>query len=104
MLTALEVRVAGRGMQTTLADLRAHLHLVPPESASLVARIGDTSTHVPGTAVVSELFANSYRAVGTGGWIVLTFRDLTPAAGGPERFIPVRSDTDRMGLAQEPRS
>jgi hypothetical protein len=96
LLAELEARAAGRAIQTTLADLGALPHLVPPESASLVASMGDTSAPVPGTDAVGKLFADSYQALGAGGWIVLTVRDLTPAAAGLDRFIPVRSDTDRI--------
>jgi SAM-dependent methyltransferase len=96
LLAELETHRAGRAIQTLLADLGAFQNLAKPESADLVACMGDTLTHLPGKDEVRKLFADSYRILVPGGAVVLTFRDLTLTAAGLDRFMPVRSDADRI--------
>jgi SAM-dependent methyltransferase len=96
LLAELKRHAAGRPVQTMLADLGALHDLAQPGSAALVACMGDTLTHLPDKSAVSKLMADSYRALAPGGMIVLTFRDLTATASGLDRFIPVRSDSDKI--------
>jgi SAM-dependent methyltransferase len=96
LLAELEAHRGGRAIQTLLADLSTLQNFAKPESAGLIACMGDTLTHLPGKDQVRKLFADSYRALVPGGLIVLTFRDLTPATSGLDRFIPVRSDADKI--------
>ncbi len=96
LLAELAAHRAGRGIQPLLADLSAPQNFAKPESADLIACMGDTLTHLPGKDEIRKLFEDSYRALVPGGLIVLTFRDLTSAASGLDRFIPVRGDADKI--------
>jgi SAM-dependent methyltransferase len=96
LLAELEAHRSERPIRILLADLSALQDFAKPESADLIACMGDTLTHLPGKGEVSKLFADSYRALIPGGTIVLTFRDLTQPASGLDRFIPVRSDADKI--------
>jgi SAM-dependent methyltransferase len=96
LLAELEAHRGSRAIRTILADLSALQNFAKPESTELIACMGDTLTHLPGKDEVRKLFADSYRALAPGGVIVLTFRDLTLAASGLDRFIPVRSDADKI--------
>lgn len=58
--------------------------------------MGDTLTHMESPAEVERLFADVHAVLAPGGVIALTFRDLTSALVGLDRFIPVRADADRI--------
>ncbi len=76
-----------------LAQFRRHLTASP----DVVLCMGDTLTHLPSHAVVEALVADVAAALAPGGTFVATFRDYSGALlEGPARFIPVRSDEDRI--------
>jgi SAM-dependent methyltransferase len=58
--------------------------------------MGDTLTHLPDTASVLQLFALAAESLRPGGKFIATFRDYTSPLVGPARFIPVKSDADRI--------
>ncbi len=62
----------------------------------LIVCMGDTLTHFGTLDSVSDLIKNSYKELSANGRLVLTFRDLTFELKGEERFIPVRSDENRI--------
>lgn len=64
--------------------------------ADAVLCMGDTLTHLPDTASVLRLFALTAESLRPGGRFIATFRDYTPPLLGQARFIPVRSDADRI--------
>lgn len=76
-----------------LANFPNRLNVAP----ILIVCMGDTLTHLPSLDAVAQLFIDSARVLAPGGRVVLTFRDLaTHALQGPQRFIPVRSERDRI--------
>jgi SAM-dependent methyltransferase len=58
--------------------------------------MGDTLTHLPDTASVLQLFALAAESLRPGGRFIATFRDYTAPLVGQARFIPVKSDADRI--------
>lgn len=64
--------------------------------AELVVCMTDTLLHLDTRHDVRMLFDSVHAALMPGGRFVLTFRDLTRELVGVERFIPVRSDADRV--------
>jgi SAM-dependent methyltransferase len=68
----------------------------PTASPALVLCMGDTLTHLANAAVVGRLCSRVARLMAAGGRFVTTFRDYTLPARGNARFIPVRSDADRI--------
>lgn len=64
----------------------------------LVVCMRDTVWHLPSKAVVIELCARVAAALACGGAFALTYRDVTRPLEGLDRFIPVRSDPDRVML------
>ena len=62
----------------------------------LIVCMGDTLTHLGTLNSVSDLIKNCYKELSANGRLVLTFRDLTFELKGEERFIPVRSDENRI--------
>jgi hypothetical protein len=58
--------------------------------------MGDTLTHLPDKQSVESLFADIAEALARGGTFIATFRDYSIPLVGPRRFIPVRSDSNRI--------
>ena len=76
-----------------LANFPNHLDVAP----QLIVCMGDTLTHLPSLESVIQLVRDSARTLASGGRLVLGFRDLaTHELIGPQRFIPIRSDADRL--------
>jgi hypothetical protein len=64
--------------------------------ADLILCMGDTLPHLPETEAVERLFSFVAESLQSGGTFVATLRDYTAPLVGDARFIPVRSDDDRI--------
>jgi SAM-dependent methyltransferase len=62
----------------------------------IVLCMGDTLTHIQTKGEIARLFDEVSRILAPGGLFAMTFRDYTSAAVGERRFIPVRSDCNRI--------
>lgn len=65
----------------------------PPQA---IFCMGDTLTHLGSTEAVLKLISEVAAALPTQGHFVVTFRDYSIALTDKERFIPVRSDENRI--------
>jgi SAM-dependent methyltransferase len=65
-------------------------------SADVVVCMGDTLPHLPAKEQVPRLFSEVFRALRAGGQFVLSFRDLSSEVHGIDRFIPVRSTSEKI--------
>jgi SAM-dependent methyltransferase len=65
----------------------------PPD---VILCMGDTLTHLPDRAAASQLFTLASASLRPGGLFIATFRDYSRRLVGSERFIPVKSDADRI--------
>jgi Methyltransferase domain len=81
-----------RTVETDILSFRKHL----TDSPEIVLCMGDTLTHLPTLESVGSLFAEVADVLDESGTFVLTFRDYTTALSAEQRFIPVRSDADRI--------
>ncbi len=82
-----------RAVRDDLANFAAHCDAAP----TLIVCMGDTLTHLPSVESVAALFREAAHVLAPGGRIVLGFRDLaTHELKGAQRFIPVRSEPDRL--------
>lgn len=82
---------------TCICDDLLHFekHLVEPPD--LIVCMGDTLTHLESYEAVQLLLQRMANAVAPKGKLILSFRDYTRITlEGTSRFIPVRSDTDRI--------
>ncbi len=77
-----------------LSDLAGCASL--PASVEVAVCMGDTLSHLPSKAAVAEMFAQVTKRLAPGGLFVVGYRDLSVAAEGLNRFIPVRSDDGRV--------
>lgn len=84
-------------IETIQADLTEFHTFLGNESASLIACMGDTVTHLPSLDAVDALIRDSARKLLPDGIVTFSFRDYsTYELIGTERFIPVRSDDYRI--------
>lgn len=95
LLGQLERHAGGLPIRTVRADLLAFRDHVS-EPAQLIACMGDTLTHLESREQVGQLFRAVAQALAPGGRFVATFRDYTRLPEGTGRFIPVRSDAQRI--------
>jgi SAM-dependent methyltransferase len=62
----------------------------------LIVCMGDTLTHLADPAEVQHLITEAAAMLHPGGALVLTWRDLSTLPEGNARFLPIRSDADRI--------
>lgn len=71
-------------------------HLPAGAAAQLILCMGDTLTHLPDRSSVAVLAQRVAASLAKGGRFIATFRDYSRPPEGLGRFIPVRSDEDRI--------
>jgi SAM-dependent methyltransferase len=81
-----------RAVQADLTEFRRHA----AAPARLIVCLGDTLTHLAAPVDVEQLCRDVAASLAPGGRFVATFRDYTRPATGDARFIPVRSDANRI--------
>jgi SAM-dependent methyltransferase len=94
-----------------LEQLKAHAGMLPimaveddllafqrylDRPADIILCMGDTLTHLPDRDAALQLFTLAAASLRPGGTFIATFRDYTQALVGNGRFIPVKSDADRI--------
>jgi SAM-dependent methyltransferase len=95
LLDVIEHQQGMRPIKTVRGDLLSFKEqLAAP--AALILCMGDTLTHLPDRQSVERLVADVAAALEPGGTFIATFRDYSRPLVGTERFIPVRSDSDRI--------
>jgi SAM-dependent methyltransferase len=81
-----------RAIEGDLLDFTAHISAAP----ALILCMGDTLTHLSSSRDVELLCSRVAASLAPNGRFVATFRDYTHLPSGSARFIPVRSDDDRI--------
>lgn len=95
LLAELRAQAAGWPVEAVEADLlRFTAHLRRP--ADLILCMGDTLPHLRSLRQVERLMQDVARSLRPGGRFVASFRDYRQLPQGELRFIPVRSDADRI--------
>jgi 2-polyprenyl-3-methyl-5-hydroxy-6-metoxy-1,4-benzoquinol methylase len=79
-------------IEADILDFNQYVHLQP----ELVVCMGDTLPHLPSLEDLQKLFEQIHAQLEPGGQFVVSFRNLSNELKGPERFIPVRSDSDTI--------
>jgi SAM-dependent methyltransferase len=62
----------------------------------LIVCAGDTLTHLENYNEIEQFLENCCEALQPGGFLFLSFRDYSSKLNGDERFIPVKSDANRI--------
>ena len=65
-------------------------------SPELIICCGDTLPHLPSTDAIKKLINDSYKILSANGRLLLSFRDYSEPLQDANRFIPVKSDRDRI--------
>lgn len=95
LLEQLRGHRAGLRVKTVQADLRDFArHVAAP--ADLIICMGDTLAHLQSADEIRQLFRDVALALRPGGRFQATFRDYRELPLGDQRFIPVRSDAQRI--------
>jgi SAM-dependent methyltransferase len=95
LLAQLRQQWPGPEVETVVADL---LDFTPHirQKAHLVLCMGDTLTHLQAEEQVATLMHRVSDALRPGGHFIATFRDYRRLPSDTHRFIPVRSDAQRI--------
>lgn len=95
LLRALEQLAGNLPIRAVHDDLLAfQRHITASPSAILC--MGDTITHLPDRGAVETLIERASAALPPAGLFVLSLRDYSQPLLGDQRFIPVRSDDNRI--------
>jgi hypothetical protein len=79
-------------IQDNLLAFRKH----SPAQVEVIVCMGDTLTHLDTLEEVRDLIQTVHAVLGHEGLLILGFRDMTVTLTGLDRFIPVRSDAQRI--------
>jgi len=79
-------------IQDSILNFASH----SPAEIEIGVCMGDTLTHLQSLEQVQQLLEKTYPALAQNGNLILSFRDLTHELSGLDRFIPVRSDANRI--------
>ena len=95
LLAELKEHAAQLEITTHETDLLTFIQqLVDP--VDTIVCMGDTLTHLASLSDVEALFVAIARQLNKGGRFVLSWRDLSKPPEGVDRFIPLRSEHDRL--------
>ncbi len=95
LLAELASNAAGLPIVTVeddLSNLTEHIH----QPVELIVCMGDTITHLTSLKKVSRLIEDANQSLEDNGRLILGFRDLTVELEALDRFIPVRSNSNRI--------
>jgi len=95
LLETLSKHRAELPIQTVERDL-LQFRSALPRPANLIVCMGDTLTHIESLEQVQSLCEDISRSLVPGGRFIATFRDYSSPAKDERRFIPVRSDSNRI--------
>lgn len=93
---ARDAAAAGVRVRLIAGDLRELARHVPTPAPEVIVCMGDTLPHLGSLAEIAAALRAAAAALAPGGHLLLSFRDYTVARTGADRFIPVRSEADRL--------
>ena len=101
LLAELKAHAGSHAIETRQADLTSPDTFAPDTYAAsapcaIAVCMGDTLTHLPSRPDVEAFFSAVFNHLAPGGIFAITYRDLTPELAGLDRFLPVRSDQDKI--------
>jgi len=96
LLDELAAQKGARPIETLFADMCRFADHARPGSVDAIVSMGDALTHLEAHLDISRILADAFKVLAPGGRLILTFRDMSEALTGLDRFIPVQSDADRV--------
>ena len=79
-------------IEADLSNFSCHTH----QRVELIVCMGDTISHLASLEKVKTLIEDASQILEDNGRLIIEFRDLTPELKGLDRFIPVRSNPERI--------
>jgi 2-polyprenyl-3-methyl-5-hydroxy-6-metoxy-1,4-benzoquinol methylase len=95
LLSELSSRAAGLPIEILNEDIRKVAEIAKP-SPELITCCGDTLAHLDSFAEVREIIHNIHTALQPAGKLILSFRDYSVPLEDTARFIPVKSEANRV--------
>lgn len=95
LLNELKERSYGLNIEVIEDDLR-NVTRFKGNKPQLIVCCGDTLTHLDSKTEVEKLILDCAKVLVENGKLVLTFRDYSSELTGESRFIPVKSDKERI--------
>lgn len=95
LLEALSARKQQLPIEIIHADIKT-VRKYGNRQPELIVCCGDTLPHLATIEEITKLIADAYDSLLPGGKLLLSFRDYAQALTGASRFIPVRSDANRV--------
>ena len=96
LLDELNQRKGNLPVETQFGDIRHMTSMLGTARPNLIVCMGDTLTHLPSEEDVRRLLGDCARMLTPDGVLILTYRDLSTAVSGLDRFIPIRADDHRV--------
>jgi SAM-dependent methyltransferase len=96
LLDELAAQKGARPIEPLFVDMCRFADHARPGSVDAIVSMGDALTHLEAHQDISGILADAFKVLAPGGRLILTFRDMSEALTGLDRFIPVQSDADRV--------
>lgn len=95
LIAELNSKIGNLSIETENEDIRLVSKYAPLQPAVIVC-FGDTLPHLDSFAEVEDSIKNCFDVLNPKGKIVLSFRDYSTELHDTNRFIPVKSDSERI--------
>jgi 2-polyprenyl-3-methyl-5-hydroxy-6-metoxy-1,4-benzoquinol methylase len=95
LITELKSKIGNSSIEVFNDDIRFVSKYSKPQP-ELVVCCGDTLTHLGSMAEVEKLIKDTFAILTPNGKLILTFRDYSTALEDTNRFIPVKSDSQKI--------
>jgi SAM-dependent methyltransferase len=95
LLAELKRNSKGLAIEIIEDDISALNKYIDPQP-ELIICWGDTITHLDSNKQIEQLLADCCKALTKNGKLILSFRDYSEELTGNDRFIPVKSDANRI--------
>ncbi len=95
LLDALKLKIGSLPVEVFDDDIRNVGKYSNPKP-ELIICCGDTITHLDSFAEIEKLIKDAFEILTPNGRIILTFRDYSTELTDTDRFIPVKSDSQRI--------
>lgn len=95
LITELKSRIGKFPVEVFNDDIK-HLTKYSHPQPALIVCCGDTLAHLDSFSEVQKLIMDSYRMLSGNGRLILSFRDYSTELDDTDRFIPVKSDSQRI--------
>lgn len=95
LLSDLKIKIAGLSVEPIHGDIK-DIKTISNQPVDLIICCGDTISHLDTFEQLENLIHDCYDLLIKNGNLILSFRDYSIALSDTQRFIPVKSDNDKI--------